>query len=165
MVTRPANTPDPSALSDWEIPGADSRPITALHFFEYFDPTDSVYLHAGMLPEKIEEWFALHHRNNQNQQWNEQAYQDAADIFLQKFYAGPQSNGKSQPAGRDFVLNYILHKADKGYFNNAFLYLYHRYIVPGRQSGGSFNITFHWARLKAGPLQAIQLIPPFANNA
>ena len=110
---------------DWKQPDQWRDSIIAAHYFDYFNPADTFYLHTNILPEKMEVYLQL--KTNKTDDYgqpvrNEAFLSNAAHEFLEQT--------KSNTLNFEFCLNYLLKKFDKEHLDNAFLYLYDSYAKP-----------------------------------
>ena len=155
-----------SVLPDWKQPDPLRDSIIAAHYFDYFNPADSFYLHTNILPEKMDIYLAL--RTNKRDDYgqpvyNEMLFAEAAKEFLEK--TAPLSFGEGQGV-RSFCLNYFLKKFNKEHKDNAFLFLYDTYLKTaegdcGTRDGDSLHFGkawgWAWAREKASIMKGIQI--------
>lgn len=115
---------------DWREPDNWRDSIIAAHYFDYFNPADSFYLHTNILTEKLEIYLKL--KTNKIDGYgqpikNELFYAYAAKDFLNHTILPNNSNhGESF----NFCFNYLLTKFSKEHLDNAFLYLYDSFAKP-----------------------------------
>jgi thiol-disulfide isomerase/thioredoxin len=136
-------------LPDWREPDPERNKIMLQHYFDFFNPADSFYLYSNILPRKTDLWYTMHSDKNQSQLWNETSLMGGSDTLLLKM--------KNNQQNFDFTLDYILKKLNKEHYNDAFLYLYDRYIKTEEGTCEPSTTTFNWAREKANILRNIQI--------
>ena len=139
-------------LPDWKQPDQWRDSIIALHFFDFFNPSDSFYLQTNILPEKME--FYLQLKTNKKDAYGQPVKDEmldakAAQDFLEKT--------KNNQENFYFCLNYWLKKFKKERLNDAFLYIYDKYGKPLLGDCVSPNTDLNWARDLASVLQGIQI--------
>ncbi len=112
-------------VPDWKQPDYWRDSILAVHYFDYFNPSDSFYIRSIILPEKIEEYLKLktNHANAYAQVTKSEQLQSMAAIeFL--------SHSKSSRINFEFSFNYVLKKFKKEHLDNAFLEVYDAFSKP-----------------------------------
>jgi len=146
---------------DWKQPDPWRDSIIAAHYFDYFNPADSFYLHTNILPEKMDIYLDLrtNKRDNYGQPvFNEMLFAEAAKEFLEK--------AKTNTVHFDFLLNYFLKKFSKEHKDNAFLFLYDTYLKTAEGDCGTWDddslrfgkgSRWAWAREKASILRGLQI--------
>jgi len=114
-------------LTDWqeETPYRDS--IYALHFFDYFNPADSFFIHSNILPEKIDMYinFCVNKRDeNGNFSFHNDEFLKGAIVnFLDKVENAPVPNEETF----NFCLNYIVFQLEMKQLNKILFFLRDKY--------------------------------------
>jgi len=112
-------------VPDYGMPDGERFKIFRQHFWDYFDPNDSLFLFTPVLIDKFEEWVYLHHHHKDSIAG---LYLDRADIiqginsFLEKIDRNQQN--------KDAVLEYVLKKLDKDEDKRLFIEVYDRWLKP-----------------------------------
>src|ERR1019366_5543051 len=99
---------------DWKQPDPWRDSIIAEHNFDFFNPSDSFYLHTNILPEKMDLYIALRmdKRDAYGQKVNdENLVKSAAEDFL--------INAKANSENFAFCLNYLLKRFNKEHRESA----------------------------------------------
>ncbi len=152
---------------DWKQPDDWRDSIIASHYFDYFNPSDSFYLHTNILSEKMDVYLAL--RTNKRDDYgqpiySEQLFADAAIHFIDKTISN--LNTQYSILNTHFCLNYYLKKFNKEHKEHSFLSLYDTYLkTPKSDCGSSQTDEFTWARKKTDILKNVQIgsiAPDFA---
>jgi thiol-disulfide isomerase/thioredoxin len=94
-------------VPDYGMPDGDRFKIFRQHFWDYFDPNDSLFLFTPVLIDKFEEWVYLHHHHKDSIAG---LYLDRSDI-IQGINSFIEKINKNQQ-NRDAVLEYVLKKLD-----------------------------------------------------
>lgn len=116
---------------DWKQSDAWRDSVLVAHYFDYFDPSDEFYLNTNILQEKIEVYVSL--RNNKKDAngepiHDEMEFAEAVKDFLDRT--------KANKASLDFLLNFVLNRFSKEHKDEAFLYIYDRYMKPEGEDCG-----------------------------
>jgi len=138
---------------DWKEPDPWRDSIMAAHYFDYFNPADSFYLHTNILPEKMDVYLAL--RSNKRDAYgmpinDERLFSVAAKDFIKAAISNYEVY--------EFCLNYFLKKFSKEHKDVAFLEL-HDYFFKTQEGdcGSQEEDVFSWARQKANVLRGVQI--------
>lgn len=112
-------------IPSWKEPDYWRDSVLALHYFDYFNPADSLYFYTTVLPEKIEMYLTM--CTNKVDAYgqpikSELMLGEAAKEFL--------NNAQGNAINFDFCLNYILRKFKKEHKDDAFLYVYDAFAMP-----------------------------------
>ena len=157
MSTKIAKAYFQPVLPDWKLPDPGRDSILARHYFDFFDPSDTFYLHSNILPEKMELYLAL--RTNKKGPLG-QPIQDelllsqAATDFLGKIKSSTDQKGFGQKGPYSFCLNYFLKEFKKGHKEKSFLSLYDSNLQPDDGECGAVSADrFSWAREYASLLK------------
>jgi len=142
-----------SVNPDWKQPDPWRDSIIAVHYFDYFNPSDSFYLHTNILPEKMNIYEAL--RTNLRDAYGQPINDEGLFFFAAKdFIQETVSNDETYA----FCLNYFLRKFNKEHKYFAFLELYDYFLkAQGDDCGWLEEDSFSWARRKAGVLRGVQI--------
>ncbi len=150
---------------DWQQPDPWRDSIIAAHYFDYFNPADSFYLHTNILPEKMDIYLQLitNKRDAYGQPvHNEMDEAKAAGTFLDKI--GDASTrqdfipfAEHQVEAYEFCLNYFLKRFDKQHKEQAFLYLYDNYLKTFKGDCGEESNKWIWAHNKAELYKGLQI--------
>lgn len=137
---------------DWKQPDNWRDSIIANHYFDYFNPADSFYLHTNILPEKMELYLKL--KTNKVDGYGQPVRDEmfaatAAHEFLEKT--------KNSLANFEFCFNYLLKKFSKEHLDNAFLFLYDTYAKPQAGNCESSVIISGIFKEKANKLRNIAI--------
>ncbi len=137
---------------DWKQPDPWRDSIMATHFFEYFNPADSFYLHTNILPEKMDIYLAM--RTDLRDAYGQPIVSDsitasAAQDFLEKV--------KSNQDNFEFCLNYLLKKFNMHHQNDALLRLYDNNVKTEAGECEPSTTTYNWIREKADILRNIKI--------
>ena len=156
MTTKIAQAYYVPALPDWKKPDSWRDSIIALHFFDYFNPADSFYLHTNILPEKIDWYLAL--RTNKRDEFgqavlSEDTLYEAAFEFLEKA-KNNQANGNKN---FEFVLTYLLKQLHKEKKYRAFLRIYDAYLYRAGENCEVENDNFITYRELAGNIRGVEI--------
>ncbi|OFY85984.1 MAG: hypothetical protein A3F72_09815 [Bacteroidetes bacterium RIFCSPLOWO2_12_FULL_35_15] len=139
-------------LPDWKQPDPWRDSITALHYFDYFNPAEPFYLHTNILPEKLERWLSLPLNNTptslETLQQKEEKIQRAADEWMQK--------AKSNQETFEWSLNYLFKILEKQKQYDAMYYLYDKY-VQNKSSDCESPVAYKLLREKMSVLKNIQI--------
>jgi peroxiredoxin len=138
---------------DWKQPDNWRDSIIAAHYFDYFNPADSFYLHTNILPEKMDIYLQLvtNKRDAYGQPvHNEMDEAKAAGVFLDK-------TGDASTPQYDYCLRDFLKRFDKQHKEQAFLYLYDNYLKTSKSDCGEENNNWKWARTKAELYKGLQI--------
>jgi len=113
-------------VPDYSIPDGDRFKIFREHFWDYFDPNDSLFFYTPVLIDKFEEWVYLHHHHKEGIAG---LYLEKEDIieginsFIEKIDKNEQN--------RNAVIEYALKKLDKDIIDKElFLAIYDRWLKP-----------------------------------
>lgn len=141
---------------DWQQPDPWRDSIIASHYFDYFNPADSFYLHTNILPEKMDHYLAL--RTNKRDDYgqpvnNPNLLIQAAKDFLEKTKT---PNSELRTPNFLFCLSYLLKIADKEHKDDFFLALYDEYLQTQQGDCGTDTPQWAWAREKANILRGVQ---------
>lgn len=137
---------------DWKQPDPWRDSITALHYFDYFNPSEPFYLNSNVLPEKMNNYVAL--KVNKRDAYGQPIHDEMlVKTAMQEFLENTKSNRKNL----DFCLNYFLKKLNKDKQFNALLEIYDNYVKPVEGDCESTNKQFDWIRAKAGVLRNIKI--------
>ncbi|OFY73280.1 MAG: hypothetical protein A2275_03200, partial [Bacteroidetes bacterium RIFOXYA12_FULL_35_11] len=138
---------------DWKQPDPWRDSIIAAHYFDYFDPADSFYLHTNILPEKIDMYLYLctNKRDAYGQPVSdEKLISDAAISFINKT--------KPNKITYNFCLNYLMKRISKEHKEIAFLALYDYYFkTKDDDCGEADSKEFAWVRKKADAIRGVQI--------
>ncbi|MEK6615319.1 MAG: hypothetical protein AABZ32_04290, partial [Bacteroidota bacterium] len=111
-------------LPDWKQPDFWRDSLIALHYFDYFNPADSFYLHTNILPEKLDRWLSLPLNNTptslETPQQKEEKERRATDVWMQKVTSNQETF--------EWSLNYLFKTLEKQKQYDAMYYLYDTYI-------------------------------------
>ncbi len=109
---------------DWKQPDPWRDSIMALHYFDYFNPADSFYLHTNILPEKLEQWLSLPLDNTPTSMetpgQKEEKVKRAADAWMQKVSSNQQLV--------EWSLGYLFKLLEKQKMYDAIYFLYNKYV-------------------------------------
>ena len=114
-------------VPDYGMPDGDRFKIFRQHFWDYFDPNDSLFFFTPVLIDKFEEWVYLHHHHKDSIAG---LYLDRKDIVegINSFIERIDKNEQN----RDAVLEYALKKLDSDKDDKRlFLEIYDRWLKPG----------------------------------
>lgn len=115
------------------------------HFWDYFDPNDSLFVFSSVLIDKLEEWVYLHHHHKDSVAG---LYLDRADILraIKSFVDRISKN----PQNRMLVLNYVLKKMDMDRDDKSmFMAIYDEYLKPAEGDCERNDPILEWAHDKA----------------
>jgi alkyl hydroperoxide reductase subunit AhpC len=137
---------------DWKQPDPWRDSIIAAHYFDYFNPADSFYLHTNILPEKMDIFLTL--STNKRDAYGQPVRDEmlaaiAAQEFLEKV--------KNNKENFEFCLKFLLKELDKEKQFIALLTIYDLYVKPEDSSCEPTNTQFDWIRKKADILKNIQI--------
>lgn len=137
---------------DWKQPDPWRDSIKAAHYFDYFNPADSFYLHTNILPEKIDLYLTM--RTDKRDAYGQPIYDEmlvaeAAQDFMEKV--------KNNSENFEFCLNYLLKSFRKAHKETAFLHLYDLYLKPKEGDCEAEDNQFNWAREIANKLRNIAI--------
>ena len=143
-------------LPDWKQPDPFRDSIIALHFFDYFNPADSFYMHTNILPEKIDWYLTL--RTNKRDDYGQPVFSEdtltkAAIEFLENIKIVKTFNKKAF----DFTLTYLLKRFLKENKHIAFMRLYDKYLYREGESCEIENDNFKVFREHASSLRNVQI--------
>lgn len=120
-------------VPDYGMPDGERFKIFRQHFWDYFDPNDSLFLFTPVLIDKLEEWVYLHHHHKDSVTG---LYLDRADI-IQGINSFIEKIDKNQQ-NRDVVLEYVLKKLDSDRDDKRlFMEVYDRWLKPTMGDCGS----------------------------
>lgn len=109
---------------DWRQPDPWRDSIIALHYFDYFNPADSFYLHTNILPEKLDIYLSLPLDNTptslETSGQKEEKVKRAADAWMQKVSSNQQVV--------EWSLNYLFKVLEKQKMYDALYFLYNKYV-------------------------------------
>ena len=137
---------------DWHEPDNWRDSVIAYHYFDYFNPADSFYLHTNILTEKLEIYLKL--KTNKLDGYGQPVRDEmfaatAAHEFLEKT--------KNSPANFEFCFNYLLKNFSKEHLDNAFLFLYDTYAKPQEGNCESSVIISETFKEKANKLRNVAI--------
>lgn len=142
---------------DWREPDNWRDSIIAAHYFDYFNPADSFYLHTNILTEKLEIYLKL--KTNKLDGYgqpikSELLYAYAAKEFLNH---ATDPNNATLGGSFNFCFNYLLTKFSKEHLDNAFLFLYDSYAKPQEGNCESSIIISPALKEKANKLRNVAI--------
>lgn len=115
-----------------------------MHFWDFFDPNDSLFLFSSVLIDKFEEWVFLHHHHKENIAG---LYLEKDDIIrgINSFLAKIDKNKQNFEA----VLKYALKKLDLDEDKTMFVRIYDKWLASELTECGNENDKWKWAHQKA----------------
>jgi len=143
-------------IPDWRMHDEMRDSITAAHFFDYFNPADSFYLHTNILTEKIDLYISL--RVNKRDEYGQPFFSEedlakAADDYLKQII-------KAQPPHQkifNFSLTYILNVFERERKYDAFLFIYDKYLGMDGEICEIEDDEFENFRKIAGLIKGLQI--------
>lgn len=113
-------------VPDYSIPDGDRFKVFRQHFWDYFDPNDSLFLFTPVLIDKLEEWVYLHHHHKDSiagLYFDREEIIQGINSFIQKLDRNEQN--------RDAVLEYVLKKLDSDRDDKRlFMEIYDKWLKP-----------------------------------
>ena len=145
---------------DWKLPDVVRDSIVAIHFFDFFDPSNPFYLNTNLLPEMMESFlsYRANKRDANNQPIKDEGLLASAAIeFINRTKGEKQQSIAGSNETFRFCLNYYLKKFGTDHQDNAFMIMYDKYFnnLDG-DCGSSEADLFTWARKKASVLRGVQ---------
>ncbi|MCX7954125.1 MAG: redoxin domain-containing protein [Bacteroidales bacterium] len=115
-----------------------------MHFWDYFDPNDSIFLFSSVLIDKLEEWVFLHHHHKKDIAG---LYLDKEDIVngINSYLAKINKNKQNF----EMVLRYALKKLDMDEDKTMFVQVYDKWLASSFTECGKENNKWDWAHRKA----------------
>ncbi len=156
MATKIAKAYFQPVLPDWKQPDPWRVSIIVSHFFDYFNPADSFYLHTNILPEKIDWYLAL--RTNKRDEYGQTVLSEdtlavAAIEFLEKAKINQSFGNKNF----EFVLTYLLKQLNKEKKYRAFLRIYDTYLNRKGEDCEVENDNYKAYRELAGNIRGVEI--------
>lgn len=138
---------------DWKEPDPWRDSILAAHYFDYFNPADSFYLHTNILPEKLDIYITL--RTNKRDKYNQPVIDPQLTINAAKEFL---NRVKANEGNFRVCLSYLLKRAVKEHKDELFLALYDGYLhTEEGDCGSQYDEVFQWAREKANIYRGVQI--------
>ncbi|GAB4198663.1 MAG: hypothetical protein Fur0023_00100 [Bacteroidia bacterium] len=132
-------------LPDFRAPDGLRFDTIRAHFWDYFDPNDSLFAFGSVLIDKFEEWVYLHHHHKDSVAG---LYLDRTDILraIKSFVDRINKNHQN----RMLVLNYVLKKLDMDRDDKSmFMAVYDEYLKPAAGDCDQNDPILEWAHHKA----------------
>ncbi|HHW59661.1 MAG: TlpA disulfide reductase family protein [Bacteroidales bacterium] len=140
---------------DWKMPDPWRDSVIVSHYFDYFDPSDPIYLHTFVLPEKMDIYLKLRTniRDNYGQPiYDEFLFASAAINFIK--------HTEKNLAVRNFCISYYLNFFKDQQLEKAFVILYDTYLKNEEGDCGTQEDEWAWARKLADKYKGIELGKP-----
>lgn len=107
-------------IPNWKEPDPDRNKVFAQHYFDFFDPADTLFLYTNILPDKIMNWYSLHYNKRKSKNQNEQAYINAVDTLFSKV--------RQSPRIFEFVLNLTIKGMNKLHYETVLVHINDIYV-------------------------------------
>lgn len=114
------------------------------HFWDYFDPNDSLFAFTDVLIDKLEEWVYFHHHHKDSVAG---LYLDREDVLkaLESYVGKINKNQQNW----DIAVRYVLKKLDKMEDKAMFMHMYDKLLKPAEGDCGEQEGKWQWAHEKA----------------
>jgi len=127
-----------------DLPDEERFKIFRKHFWDYFDPNDSLFAFSPVLIDKFEEWVDLHKKYNDKTARLHLENEDiitAINTFIEKIDKNNQN--------KEIILRYTLKKLDKNEDKRLFLKIYDKWLKQEEKDSLFKDTVWNWAHKKA----------------